>query len=98
MAPKFFLMLESKTSLVSNSERRDIFHETDEEIGLKVKKAHEAGLIVIVCLNKRKIDRDAGKTNNIIFAQNQTCCSQTQQIGNALSLVIVYEPVCAIGT
>ncbi|KAA6370158.1 MAG: Triose phosphate isomerase [Streblomastix strix] len=84
-----------KTTLVGHSERRDIFHETDEEIGLKVKKAQEAGLTVIACLGEHKAERDAGKTNDIIFAQIKHIADNVVDWNR---LVIAYEPVWAIGT
>ncbi|KAA6370304.1 MAG: hypothetical protein EZS28_034170 [Streblomastix strix] len=98
ISPKYFLILESKTSLVSNRERRDIFHETDEvrfiillfiiiininsysKDWTEGQKENEAGLIVIVCLKNRKVDHDSGKTNNIIFAQNQNIADKHSRL------------------
>jgi len=55
--------------ILGHSERRDLFHETNEEVGLKVKKALEVGLHVIPCVGEHLAERQAGHTNDVVFAQ-----------------------------
>jgi triosephosphate isomerase len=83
------------TTLVGHSERRDLFHETDEEIGSKVASAQKAGLTVIACLGEHLTERDAGKTNEVLFRQVKFIADNVSDWNR---LVIAYEPVWAIGT
>lgn len=38
--------------IIGHSERRNVFGETDEQVGLKVKRAQELGLNAIVCIGE----------------------------------------------
>ena len=52
---------DAKLVVVGHSERRSLFHESDEEINLKVKKAIASGLTPILCFGETKEER--GKNN-----------------------------------
>lgn len=83
--------------ILGHSERRTIFHETNEMINKKVKKALESGLFAIVCVGETLEEREAGKMEKVL----------EDHVLNSLKgftaedfkkIVIAYEPVWAIGT
>lgn len=62
---------------------------------MKVHKALEAGMNVVVCLGEHKEERKAGKTNDVIFTQIEAIAKNVTDWDR---VVIAYEPVWAIGT
>lgn len=80
--------------IVGHSERRQYFHETDEIINKKLRAAQEAGLSVILCIGETLMEREEGKTFDVL--RNQLI-SGLKDI-RPETLVIAYEPVWAIGT
>jgi len=83
--------------ILGHSERRTYFHESDEIINRKVKKALASNLKPIVCVGETLDERERGLTEVVV----------TKQAGGVLDgipledlrrLVIAYEPVWAIGT
>jgi triosephosphate isomerase (TIM) len=81
--------------IIGHSERRKFFHESDELINLKVKKALAAGLAPIVCVGETDDERIKGVTEFIIGTQMKKALYGVDKIDN---VVIAYEPVWAIGT
>jgi triosephosphate isomerase len=81
--------------IVGHSERRTMHHETDAQVRAKAQAAWRAGLTAIVCIGETKVEREAGKTLDVIG----------RQLGGSLpdgaagaNLVVAYEPVWAIGS
>ena len=81
--------------LLGHSERRKYFHETDEYINLKVKKALAVGLKPILCVGETEEERVKGVTQLVVDKQLKKALSDVEKIDN---VVIAYEPVWAIGT
>ncbi|KAI1319852.1 triosephosphate isomerase [Mortierella claussenii] len=81
--------------ILGHSERREIFKETDEEIGLKVAHALKAGLKVMACVGEKLEEREANKTTDVVFRQLEAIAKHVQDWSN---VVVAYEPVWAIGT
>ena len=82
--------------IVGHSERRQLFHETDDSVNKKTRAAIAAGVIPIVCVGETLEERESGKTEDVITRQVET---GLQDIGNNLGgLIVAYEPVWAIGT
>ena len=83
--------------LIGHSERRQYFHESDEGVNAKIKKALKHGLTPVICIGETLKERENNITERIV---------KTQLLGalNALPLedikktIIAYEPVWAIGT
>ena len=83
--------------ILGHSERRQYFGETDETVNLKHIKAHEKGLIPIVCVGETLVQREQGITEDLINMQTKIAFLGISR-EDALKTVIAYEPVWAIGT
>jgi triosephosphate isomerase (TIM) len=81
--------------ILGHSERRKYFHESDEEINLKVKAALAAGLRPILCVGETEEEREKGVTEFVVGIQVAKGLSSVPSLG---TVVIAYEPVWAIGT
>ncbi|AER66730.1 triosephosphate isomerase [Thermovirga lienii DSM 17291] len=86
--------------LVGHSERRWLFHETDEVISLKVKACFEFGVSPVLCVGEREEDRLDNKTEEVIEKQVRHGLSFLKDFNMKITdaLYIAYEPVWAIGT
>ena len=81
--------------LVGHSERRLLFHETDDDISQKLLAAVANNIKPILCIGENLDHRESGKTQQVMQEQISKATSTLQTIG---SLTIAYEPVWAIGT
>ena len=83
--------------IIGHSERRDYFHETDEDINKKAHAIFNNGMTPIVCCGESLETREAGKAEEWVEAQVKAALKDltAEQVSN---LVIAYEPICAIGT
>ena len=83
--------------ILGHSERRQYFHETNDLINQKTKKALANGLLPIVCVGETLQERDKGITEMVTSTQVKGVLSgipakEMEQV------TIAYEPVWAIGT
>ncbi|NLJ50461.1 MAG: triose-phosphate isomerase [Candidatus Atribacteria bacterium] len=91
------LAVQCQYVICGHSERRHIFGETSEDIGKKVKTAIHFGLKPILCVGETLEEREAGQTEAIVLNHlSHGIATLTNE--EALSLVVAYEPVWAIGT
>ncbi len=83
--------------LVTHSERRQYFGETNEDGRKKIVTALEAGLTPVYCIGEKLDERQAERTHQVLEAQFQggTARLTTEQF---LKIAIAYEPCWAIGT
>jgi triosephosphate isomerase len=81
--------------IIGHSERRKYFHETDETVNAKVKKALLAGLKPIVCVGETEEEREKGVTEYVVGLQVRKGVYGLESLA---ALTIAYEPVWAIGT
>lgn len=81
--------------ILGHSERRAIFGESDELIADKVIHALESGLNVIACIGETLQEREAGKTEEVVFRQTAAIAAKVKDWSK---VVVAYEPVWAIGT
>lgn len=84
--------------ILGHSERRAIFHESNDWIAKKVAMTLEQGLSPILCVGETEAERDNGQTMGIIQAQLAVVLQIAHNLANLQALVIAYEPVWAIGT
>ena len=83
--------------IIGHSERRQYFAETDDTVNRKLRAALAAGLKPIVCVGEMIQEREAGLTDEVLRRQ---CSIAFRDIsgGEAIPIVVAYEPVWAIGT
>ncbi len=82
--------------LVGHSERRQFFHERDEELAQKITQAIENELIPIYCIGETLQERE-NKTYKTVL-ENQLINTLQNVKGSLTNLILAYEPVWAIGT
>lgn len=83
--------------IIGHSERRDYFHETDEDINKKAHAIFNNGMTPIVCCGESLETREAGKAEEWVEAQVKAALKDLTA-EQASNLVIAYEPIWAIGT
>lgn len=81
--------------ILGHSERRQGQGEADDLIAAKAAKAHESGLITIICVGETDEQREQGTQQDIVAAQLKGSIPSSATAENT---VIAYEPVWAIGT
>lgn len=84
--------------LAGHSERRALFGETDEVVAQKVSRIISAGLRPILCVGESLEERDAERHFDVVKAQLEAAYFSNVKEGDAVKVVIAYEPVWAIGT
>ena len=83
--------------LVGHSERRALYHESDDDVAARFQQVLSAGLIPVMCVGETLEEREQGWTMKVVQRQLQTVIDQCGMSGLAGSIV-AYEPVWAIGT
>lgn len=81
--------------ILGHSERRNVFGESDQLIGEKVAHALSSGMKIIPCFGEKLEEREAGKTEEVVFRQLKAIASN---VSDWSRVVLAYEPVWAIGT
>jgi triosephosphate isomerase (TIM) len=81
--------------IIGHSERRKYFHELDEDVNAKVKKALLVGLKPIICVGETEQERMKEVTQFVVGQQVKKALYGVPKID---CVVIAYEPVWAIGT
>ena len=81
--------------ILGHSERRQLFHETNNEVCLKASRVIEHKIIPIVCIGETLEEKENGKTNDVLSKQLEDSIPISSNSDNT---IIVYEPVWAIGT
>lgn len=80
-------------ALVGHSERRTLFHETNEQVALKTKFALDHQMKPLVCIGESLQERESGQTMKILISQLMPLVS-----AHIKNFDLAYEPVWAIGT
>lgn len=83
--------------ILGHSERRRLFHETNDFINKKVKRALMEDLQPIVCLGETLEQREEGKTEDVLKEQLLGSLEGLTK-DEVKCIIIAYEPVWAIGT
>ena len=85
------------TVILGHSERRTIFHESDELVNRKTLAALHHHLRPIVCIGENESQHDSGETEQVIRHQVQHSLANLPA-QHVQQVVIAYEPIWAIGT
>jgi triosephosphate isomerase (TIM) len=96
-APNQLADLGCRYVILGHSERRQLYHETDQQVSLAARAAHDVGLIPILCIGETLDQRDQGDTLNVVLKQLSAAFSQLTA-DEAIRSICAYEPVWAIGT
>jgi len=83
--------------LIGHSERRHVFHESDQVINEKIRTAIQYRLIPVFCVGETLAERESGETFVRITQQIDLGLAGLDQSAMTSTLV-AYEPVWAIGT
>jgi triosephosphate isomerase len=83
--------------IVGHSERRGLFHESNEIAAAKFDAAVKAGLTPIFCVGETLAEREADLTEKVVVAQLDAVLEHVS-VAVLSKAVVAYEPVWAIGT
>jgi len=83
--------------LLGHSERRRLFHETNEIVHKKVVRALQDDIQPILCVGETLLERDEGKAEEVLKEQIMHALEGISK-EDASRLILAYEPVWAIGT
>ena len=81
--------------ILGHSERRHLMGENDADVKAKAERAHDVGLVPIICVGETEEERETGREQEVVGAQIAACLPDKVMSEN---IVIAYEPVWAIGT
>jgi triosephosphate isomerase len=83
--------------IIGHSERRHLFHESNENVNRKIVKALQADLKPIFCIGETLDERESDQTYKIIEKQLKEGLNNISS-NDIQKIVVAYEPVWAIGT
>lgn len=83
--------------IIGHSERRDYFHESDEDQNKKAKALVAGGIVPVFCCGEPLEVREAGTYVEHVVAQVKAGL-EGLELTSADQLVVAYEPIWAIGT
>jgi triosephosphate isomerase len=81
--------------IVGHSERRAAHQESDATVRAKAEAARAAGMRAIICVGETLVEREQGRTLEVLSAQIDGSVPDGAHAGE---VVVAYEPVWAIGT
>jgi triosephosphate isomerase len=97
VSPLMLAKLDVAYVIAGHSERREVFHETDEDVRQKVAAILKAGMTPILCCGETLEEREAGSTESKVRGQVEAGL-EGLKADQVAGLVIAYEPIWAIGT
>ncbi len=83
--------------IIGHSERREYFHETDEDINKKAHAIFKRGMTPIICCGETLNQREAGQTETWVRGQIRAAIAGLTE-EQVKKTIIAYEPIWAIGT
>ncbi|MDO4814078.1 MAG: triose-phosphate isomerase [Gemella sp.] len=96
-SPKSLSALGVEYVIIGHSERRDYFHETDEDINKKAHAILRNGMLPIICCGETLEQYEANEAEAVVSRQVSAALKGLTAEQVAAS-VIAYEPIWAIGT
>ncbi|WP_353462712.1 triose-phosphate isomerase [Mammaliicoccus sciuri] len=86
-----------KYVVLGHSERREYFHETDEDVNKKALAVFSHNMTPIICVGETLEEREAGKAESVVGGQVEAALKVFTE-DQVKATVIAYEPIWAIGT
>ncbi|MEM7206001.1 MAG: triose-phosphate isomerase [Planctomycetota bacterium] len=83
--------------LIGHSERRQLFREPDEWMGLKVRAALSCDLLPVYCVGETLQERKGNRTDRVVRKQLEAGLVQVRD-DQVRRITVAYEPIWAIGT
>jgi triosephosphate isomerase len=81
--------------IIGHSERRMLFHETNQQIGQKLIQANNNSVTPILCIGESEAENHCNITFNVLETQIIEALNHASDLN---SLIIAYEPIWAIGS
>lgn len=97
IAAKMLVDVGAKFVLLGHSERRHLYHESNDFINRKVKRAVMDGIQPVLCIGETQKEYEEERTHEVLKSQLDECLKDLSA-DELKNLVIAYEPVWAIGT
>ena len=97
ISPSMLSELGCRLVLLGHSERRHVFHESDEEVNRKVTAALRHGLQPLLCVGETAEERRQGLTFTVVEGQLRAGWAGLS-LEDMARCSLAYEPVWAIGT
>ena len=88
---------EAQFSIVGHSERRARHHETDQQIGAKLRALLAAKVMPVLCVGESLEQREAGQAVQVVCDQ-VLAALKGLKAEDLVQLAVAYEPIWAIGT
>lgn len=86
-----------KFVILGHSERRGLYHESDEMVATKFEAAIKSGLTPILCVGETLAERESNITEEVV-ARQLDAVVKLSGVKALEKSVLAYEPVWAIGT
>lgn len=83
--------------LLGHSERRSLYHESNQQVAEKFAAVVQAGLVPVLCVGESLAQWQSSQTNTVVAEQINAVLSEVG-IEAFSKAVIAYEPIWAIGT
>jgi triosephosphate isomerase (TIM) len=83
--------------ILGHSERREYFHETSQEVALKVRQALSFSIKPIICVGEKLEERESGSARDVVKEEVEAIF-EVLKPQDATKVVFAYEPIWAIGT
>ena len=97
VAPGMLVDFACSYAIIGHSERRGLFHESNEIAAAKFDATIKAGIKPIFCVGETLAERESGITEEVVAAQLDAVLNLAGA-QNLARAVFAYEPVWAIGT
>lgn len=83
--------------IIGHSERRELYHETDQLVNKKARLALKYKINPIICVGETITQRRANETEEVVVRQVKAALENIAA-KDAINIVLAYEPIWAIGT
>lgn len=84
-------------AIIGHSERRELEHETNEDINIKIKRALDSNIIPILCIGETKEQRENNTFKEVLKKELEVATNGLKEVDKS-NIIIAYEPIWSIGT